>query len=154
MGFDRAEIENAFNRFQETAARCAKSGDWAEWADCFTDDAEYYEHHYGRMHGRAAILEWINTTMAEPINNEMQAFPIEWYVIDEERGWVICAVRNVMNNPGDASVHEETTWTVLHYGGGGRFSYEEDMYNPNEFGEMIGRWLEAKKAAGRDPVQN
>jgi hypothetical protein len=154
VGYDRAEIEDAFRRFQETAARCARSGDWAEWADCFTEDAEYYEHHYGRMHGRAAILEWINETMAQPVNNEMRAFPIEWYVIDEDRGWVICSVRNVMDDPGDGSVHEESNWTKLHYAGDGRFSYEEDVYNPNEFGEMIKRWLGAKKAAGGAQVQN
>ena len=105
MAYERAEIEDAFQHFQDTAARCAKSGDWAEWSECFTEDAEYYEHHYGRMKGRTAILDWINDTMAEPINNEMRAFPIEWYVIDEERGWVICSVSNVMDDPGDGSDH-------------------------------------------------
>jgi SnoaL-like domain len=145
--FDRDEIEDAFRHFQEAADRSAKSGDWTEWAGCFTEDAEYYEHHYGRMKGRTAILRWINETMAQPVNNEMRSFPGDWYVVDEDRGWVICSVSNVMDDPGDASTHSESNWTKLHYAGGGLFSYEEDMYNPNEFAEMVKGWLAAKQAA-------
>ncbi len=96
------------------------------------------------MQGRAAILDWINETMAQPINDEMRAFPVEWYVVDEERGWILCSVSNVMDDPGDGSHHAESNWTKLHYAGGGRFSY---MYNPSEFAEMIKGWLAAKKAS-------
>jgi hypothetical protein len=149
MGYCRAEIEDAFVRFQDAAARSARSGDWSEWADCFTEDADYYEHHYWRMKGRRAILDWINDTMSQPVNDEMRAFPIDWYVIDEERGWVICQVRNVMDDPGDGSEYYAINWTKLHYGGDGRFSYEEDVYNPNEFAEMIERWQAAKVSARR-----
>jgi hypothetical protein len=145
--YSRDEIEAAFTRFQEAAEASVANGDWTPWAECFTEDAQYYEHHYGRFEGRAAILEWISTTMAEPINRDMVAFPVDWYVIDEEKGWVLCSVRNVMDDPGDGSNHEEYNWTLLHYAGDGLFSYEEDMYNPVEFGEMIKGWIKAKKAA-------
>ena len=145
--FSRDEIEAAFQRFQDTAAACGKSGDWTTWSECFTEDAEYYEHHYGRMSGRPAILAWINACMAEPINADMSSFPIDWHVIDEERAWVICQVANVMDDPGDGSDHREYNWTILHYAGNGQFSYEEDMYNPVEFGQMIKGWLAAKRAA-------
>ena len=60
-----------------------------EWADLFTEDAEYIEHLYGTFRGRESIRTWITTTMAEPLNNEMTAFPAEWWVIDEARGWVV-----------------------------------------------------------------
>ena len=80
-------------------ARVRATGDWTEWSECFTEDAQYYEHHYGRFEGRQQILEWISTTMAEPINCDMIDFPADWYVIDEERGWVICAIWNVMPRP-------------------------------------------------------
>jgi hypothetical protein len=145
--FSRQEIEDAFQTFQERAEVSATSGDWSAWAESFTEDAEYYEHHYGRFKGREAIREWIQTTMVEPVNKEMRAFPIDWYVIDEEKGWVLCQVANVMDDPGDGSDHREYNWTLLHYAGDGQFSYEEDMYNPMEFGTMIKGWLEAKKAA-------
>ena len=53
----------------------------------------------------------------------------------------------IYEDPGDGSLHREYNWTLLKYGGNGQFSYEEDMYNPNEFGDMIQRYLAAKKAA-------
>jgi len=143
--YSRQEIEDAFRHFQEAAERSAKSGEWREWSECFTDDATYYEHHYGRMEGREAIYQWIQKTMNEPVIDHMRNFPIDWYVIDEERGWVLCSVWNEMDDPGDGSLHREYNWTMLHYGGDGKFSYEEDMYNPVEFGNMIKGWLQAKK---------
>jgi len=145
--FTRDEIEKAFQHFQDTADRSAKSGDWREWSECFTEDAEYYEHHYGRMKGRQEIYDWIQQTMTEPLFAEMRGFPIDWYMVDEERGWILCQVANVMDDPGDGSDHREYNWTLLHYAGDNQFSYEEDMYNPNEFGEMVKAWLAAKKAA-------
>ena len=33
----------------------------------------------------------------------------------------------------------------LHYAGEGMWSYEEDIYNPAEFGEMIKGWLATKQ---------
>jgi hypothetical protein len=143
--FTREEIEVAFRRFQDAAARSAERGDWREWTECFTEDARYYEHHYGRFHGRDAIYAWIQETMSQPVLEHMRSFPIDWYVIDEERGWVICAVWNQMDDPGDGSVHREINWTKLHYAGDGRFDYEEDLYNPNEFEAMIRGWMAAKE---------
>lgn len=145
--FTRQEIEDAFQKFQETADRCAKKREWTEWVQCFTEDADYWEHHYGKFKGRGEILAWINETMNGPVVDEMQAFPIEWYVIDEERGWILCSVLNRMNDPGDGSVHEAANWTKLHYAGDGLFSYEEDVYNTADFEGMIKGWLEAKRAA-------
>ena len=62
--FSREEIDAAFQHFQEAADQSAKSGDWREWSECFTEDADYYEHHYGKMHGRQAIFDWIQSTIA------------------------------------------------------------------------------------------
>jgi hypothetical protein len=58
-------------------------------------------------------------------------------------------VINEMVDPGDG----RTTGRQLdeaHYAGDGLWSYEEDMYNPNDFGEMIKGWLTAKKAAAQN----
>ena len=148
--YTRSEIERAFADFQAAAAHACETGDWTRWAECFTEDARYHEHHYGHFEGRAAILEWITTTMAQPINRDMVAFPSDWAVIDEERGWVVCAIWNVMRDPGDGSVHRAVNWTMLHYAGDGRFSYEEDVYNPAEFGTMIEGWLAARRRVAGD----
>ena len=148
MGWSRDELERAFADYQAAGAEAGRTGDWSKWPDIFTEDCEYIEHMYGTFHGRQAVYDWIMETMHQSPNDEMTSFPIEWYVIDEERGWVICSVLNRMDDPGDGTVHEEANWTKLHYAGNGLFDYEEDMYNPNDFGEMIKGWLEAKQAAG------
>ena len=45
----RAEIEQAFDRYQAAALKGAQEGDWRDWADMFTLDATYFEHQYGRF---------------------------------------------------------------------------------------------------------
>ncbi len=113
----RDEIERAYAHYRRTAAEAGASGDWGPWADLFTEDAEYYEHLYGTFRGREAIRTWITGTMAEFPNVEMTEFPAEWWVIDEERGWVVCAVWNRMQDLGDEVLHQAINWSLLKYAG-------------------------------------
>ena len=85
--------------------------------------------------------------MAEFPNIEMTEFPADWWVIDEERGWVVCAVWNRMQDLGDGVVHQAINWSLLKYAGNDQWSYEEDIYNVDEFGEMIKGYMAARKAA-------
>jgi hypothetical protein len=141
----RHELEQAFANYQGVALRAGTTGDWNAWADLFTEDATYVEHLFGTLGGREAIRRWITTTMTTFPGNAMPHFPIEWYVIDEERGWVVCQVWNRMADPGDGSVHQAYNFTLLKYAGDGLWSYEEDIYNPSKFAEMLERW-QARKA--------
>ncbi len=144
--FDPQEIEDAYANFRAVATECGASGKWDAWADLFTEDAVYYEHLYGTFTGREAIRTWITTTMAEPINREMTEFPADWWVIDAERDRVICAVWNRMTDIGDGEVHQAINWSRLDYAGDGRWSYEEDIYNVDEFAAMIKGYLAAKRS--------
>src|SRR5436305_5434350 len=141
----RQELERAFQHFQNVSATCAKTQQWREWSELFTEDATYIEHHFGEFHGREEIYNWIQTVMNQPLSKEMTEFPVEWYVIDEDRGWVICQVWNRMNDPGDGSVHQAYNFTLLKYAGDGLWSYEEDIYNPAKFTEMLSGW-QARRA--------
>src|SRR5919197_5954205 len=104
--WSREELEQAFKAYLDVGARAAATGDWSPWADQFTEDATYIEHHFGTFHGREAIRAWITDVMGQFPGNSMDAFPAPWHVIDEERGWVICEIINRMQDPGDGSVHE------------------------------------------------
>jgi len=144
--WSRSELEEAFDNFQRVALEAGTSGDWNPWADLFTEDATYIEHLFGVMGGREAIRRWITTTMARSPNDEMKYFPVEWYVIDEERGWVVAQIWNRMVDPGDGSLHQAYNFTLLKYAGDGKWRYEEDIYNPKHFGEMMKGWLDARSA--------
>lgn len=150
--WSREELEDAFDRYQQAALHSAQSGDWSSWADCFTEDCFYKEHMYGEMAGRAAVLEWITRVMTqEDPGRSMHAFPIEWSIIDTDRGWIVCQVWNRMDDIGDGKVHQEYNFTLLKYAGNGKFSYEEDIYNPMAFGKMLAGWERGKKkVAERD----
>jgi len=74
----------------------------------------------------------------------MTAFPIAWYTIDEEKGWIISEVRNRMNDLGDGRIYEESNITTLHYAGNGLFSCEVDIYNPRNFGRMFRDWVKVR----------
>ena len=92
--------------------------------------------------------------MEKPINRKMRYFPIDWYTIDEDRGWIVAKVWNRMIDPGDGSIHQEHNITILRYAGEMKWSYEEDVYNPAHFATMIKGWMarkqevEAKKELG------
>ena len=142
--WSRTELETEFQKYVDAGQRAFETGDWATWAAQFTEDAHYVEHHYGDFHGRDAIAEWIASTMSEV--PEMY-FPVEWYIIDEERGWVVFHCWNQMVDPDGSGPYRVGTWTLLKYAGDGKWSYEEDMYNPAEFPPMLGRWAEASARA-------
>ena len=55
-----------------------------------------------------------------------------------------------MADPGDGSVHEEGNFTLLKYAGNGKWKYEEDVYNPAKFAEMVGKYLDHKKSLESD----
>lgn len=135
--WSREELEAAWARYQEKVVEVGKTWDWASYANIFTEDATYHEHALGDMTGRDAIRDWIVNQMSIFPGNEMPVYPVPWYSIDVERGWVIFKNVNTMKDPGDGSVHGAEVITVLHYAGDNKWSYEEDAYNPMNFLIMV-----------------
>jgi hypothetical protein len=142
MGFTRAELEQAFASYCALRERAIASGDWAVWGNQFSDDARYVEHAYGELSGREAIVAWITGVMA-PFPH--MTFPNDWVVFDEARGWVVFQCQNRLEHPSDpnGAPFQFATWSLLHYAGDGRWSYEEDMYNAKAAADTIQAWLRA-----------
>ena len=145
---DRAELESAFTGFQAAVADIAETGDWARFADLFTEDEEYVEHAYGTFHGRDAIRPWIVRTMTTFPGSEMVSFPPAWSVLDPDRGRVVCEIRNLMRDPGDGTVHEASNITILDYAGDGLWRREEDVYNPQKFLDLTLAWSRVAREHG------
>jgi ketosteroid isomerase-like protein len=124
----RQEVAAAVKHYLEVAAHASESGDWAAWADLFTVDADYFEHAYGRIHGRDQIFKWISGVMGD---NAGMSFPVDWSVIEGDRVVMYQQMRTADPEGGDA-VYQFPAVTILTYAGDGRFSYEEDMYNTAE----------------------
>jgi hypothetical protein len=144
--WSRQELETGFERYQEQVRRSVGTADWSHFADLFTEDATYVEHAYGTFHGRDEIRAWVVKTMTAAPGCWMTAFPPAWHVIDEDRGRIVCDIRNLMRDPGDGSVHEASNITILGYAGNGLFDYEEDVYNPAKFVAMLPPWGRAALA--------
>jgi predicted SnoaL-like aldol condensation-catalyzing enzyme len=135
----REEVDAEFHRYVERARHAVATGDWEQWADQFTEDARYREHHFGTFAGRAAIKEWITGVMRPFPQME---FPVDWYMIDGNR----VSQRSIQRLPDPAGGDAKFEWPVhviLHYAGGGKWSYEEDVYNPAEGVAIVTAWMEA-----------
>jgi uncharacterized protein (TIGR02246 family) len=146
-GYDREELEAAHATFQRVSDACAASADYNDFADLFTEDCTYVEHVFGEMQGREAVRAWIVPLMRQFPNNQMTRYTHDWVYFDDDAGRIILCARTHMSDPGDGVSYTATNWTRLDYAGNGKFSREEDIYNPANFGKVIGAWLSARELA-------
>jgi hypothetical protein len=135
----REEVLAEFQKYRERAALAVATGDWDQWAEQFTDDAHYREHHYGYFRSKAEIMGWINAVM-QPFPS--MEFPPTFALVDGNR--VSSLIPNILPPPpGVDGYFGFDVNTILHYAGGGKWSYEEDVYSPVEAQRAIGRWIKA-----------
>ena len=121
MSAPLGEVENAFRTYWQTGAVGER---WEEWADLFTDDAEYVEHVLGSMHGRAEIKPWITKIMDD--FSELYTF-YEWHMVDGDR--VVVYMQNRRDHPDPSQPPIDFPGiTILGYAGDGKWNYEEDYW--------------------------
>lgn len=147
-----AELREALAHYETEVDKAVATGDWEHFVQLFTEDATYDEHVYGHFEGHDQIRSWVTRTMGSFPGNAMTSFPMKWAIVDTERGWIVCDVRNVMPDPGDGSVHEASNITILRYAGNLRFHNEEDAYNPMNFLTMVKEWALVAKQHGQLPA--
>jgi len=133
------EVEREFAAYVERGRVAVETGDWVQWANQFSPDASYNEHHYGTFTGRDAIRQWITDVMKPFPTME---FPVDWHMIDGNRVVMLC--QNRLPDPeGRGRLFQFPVITVLHYDGDGQWGYEEDIYNPEEVPPIVTKWVEA-----------
>ena len=133
--FSRSEVEEAYQQF----VAVGDSGDWNAWADLHSDDGLWVEHHLGTFTGREAIRKGITDVM-KPV--PMMVFPVEWHMIEGNR--VVYYPWQVMPDPkGGDEVYRFGCITILEYAGNGLWSYQEDLYNPQEADKVMKAWMAA-----------
>jgi hypothetical protein len=144
--FTRAELEQAFDHYQEVNTRSMATQDWSAWANQFTEDAVYMEHAFGEMRGRETIRAWITEAMKSP-GWDQATFEPEWRMIDEEKGWIVISFLNKMPDLGDGVVRQAVNFSLIKYAGDNQWSYQEDIYNPMEMAKLTTDWFAAKAAS-------
>jgi hypothetical protein len=141
--FTREELQDAWANYQDVANRAVEQWDWTEWANLFTEDAEYVEHSEGNFHGRQEIYDWVTGIMTNAEVRIWAGFPVRWAVIDEDKGRVVCCFINRAKDPGDGATYEVDNWSLITYAGNGKWSAQEDIYNRAEFDVLLKAWAEA-----------
>ena len=142
--FPRDEVEAEFAKYRKRGEIAVATGNWDQWADQFTADAQYREHHYGYFNGQDEIRAWIKGVM-QPFPT--MEFPVKWAVINGNR--VSALIPNILPAPeGDDGYYGFDVHTILHYAGNGTWSYEEDVYSPREAEAVVKRWVAAGGKVG------
>lgn len=123
---DETEVRAALARYLELRAQAeAGAGPWSALAEVFTDDVVYVDPAWGRLEGRAELARFLDESMR---GLEGWSFPVEFHAIAGD--WVM--VRWTQRLPGrraDGRPYEQSGVSTLHYAGGGRFDYGEDLLN-------------------------
>jgi len=115
-----------------------KEKHWTDLAVFFTDDAVYIDPAWGRVQGIDQLLEFFDESMRGLDDWE---FPIEFTAID---GDTVAVKWTQIVPTTDGRRFEQSGYSTLHYAGGGKFDYEEDLLN-------MAHVLEDLKAAGWRP---
>jgi hypothetical protein len=141
---DRDAVAAAFAEFLR---RGAHGRDWPAWSSLFTDDAVYTEHCLGQFHGAEGIRAWILAAM-EPV--ACMTFSVEWSIIDGP--YVAFWIWNHVPDPtGGGRQYAFPNLSILTLADDGRWSAEEDLYDPAWSETAIIDWYRAGGTPQMDP---
>jgi hypothetical protein len=138
--WSRDELEQALAHYRAHLANCARIGDWTTLADIFTEDATMQMSIGGRVGGREAIRRFVLSKMIAPPGQYIPHYLCEWYMIDEDRGWIVGQWWARFADPGDGSIFQGPYFAILKYAGNNMWSSEEDTYSPQEFANLLAAW--------------
>jgi len=129
-----AEALDTYRRLLDTRGRI-ESGElpWSALMDFFTDDAVFMDPAWGRTEGKEDLVDFFDRSMA---GLEDWTFPEEFTVVSGHR--VVSMWWNRLpGSRSDGTPLQSPGVSILHYAGEGRFSYELDLLNMAEIGELF-----------------
>jgi hypothetical protein len=129
------EVREAVDRYTDLRVRIDDGqAAWPDLADLFTDDAVYIDPAWGRVEGVGAIRTFIEESMQ---GLDDWTFPVEFTAIEGD-DVVIKWTQRTPGQRADGSPFEQSGYSRLIYGGGGKFRYEEDLLNMTHVLEDLG----------------
>ena len=136
-----AEVLEAFKAIWVTGST---HEDWEGWVEHLTPDVLYVERVFGTMHGRDEVRRWITELMA--VRSDVHAV-LNWFIVSGDR--VVFDMWNRYHHPDPSQPPIDFAGlTVLEYGGGGLFSYEEDYWDQAGAKRAYREWSAACEAWG------
>lgn len=145
---DQAELRDAFEEYKRHVRAINVHREWHRITEVYTEDAVYRRAGHRDIVGRDAIREWILELSSGFPADRFRDVRLGWSSLEPTAGRVVFAFCNQMEDPGDGSVHEATTVSMLTYGGSGLWSRIEDMQSPTAYAEMVRRWIVAAQRCG------
>lgn len=128
MPYPPEEVRAAADRYHDLRRRVEAGQEpdgFGVLADLYTEDAVYVDAAWGRIEGREAIARWLVDSM---VGLDDWRFPVEFVAVEGDN--VVVKWTQIL--PGarsDGRPYRQSGYSRLVYAGGGRFSYEEDVYN-------------------------
>jgi hypothetical protein len=120
------EVQAAADRYVELRQMIEEGrGDFGLLAECFTEDAVYVDAAWGRLEGLPVIRRWLVESM---VGLDDWRFPVEFVAISGD-DVVIKWTQILPTAHPDGTPCRQSGYSRLIYAGGGKFSYEEDVYN-------------------------
>jgi ketosteroid isomerase-like protein len=130
------EAREAYERFVECRNEIdAGKRPWTDLGEFFTDDCVFVDPAWGRTEGKGPVITFLERSMA---GLDGWSFPEQWTVVSGNR--VISLFWNRL--PGtrpDGTPLQAPGVSILHYAGEGKFSFECDVLNMAEVGELMAR---------------
>jgi hypothetical protein len=145
--FPKEELDQAFWAYHDALNKSARNADWGDWGSRLTPDATFVETQLGRLGKREAIVRAVSKVMQQTGESPwlyLNRFPVEDYVLDDNRGWVWSLWWARFEDPGDGSIHQARAFLLLKYKGDGLFFYGETIYNPFHLQRAMDSWKQAK----------
>jgi hypothetical protein len=141
--FTRSEIEEALDHMDVLRAKSSEAGNWTIWAECLSEDAEFYDTIYGRYSGKQAVSDFVVRVHA-PFPH--LRYEREWSVIDVERSEVIFQQHMILPEPEgwNGARFSTPVWSRHVYAGNGLWSQKQDVtLSGDAAGENFKAWFAA-----------